>query len=90
MLNSLADDKGQSHDEMTVHVMARIADSLYVNAVEISYAKVWTIINISTEGRTHIKDPADKEIMLNLLRDHVRNTAYSDYWPPTVDCRHNI
>ena len=58
--------------------MVRITDSLCVGAVEISYAKVQAMIDIPTEKRTHKKNPVNEEIILDLSRNHVRDTVYAN------------
>ena len=63
---------------MTAYANARIADSPCVGTVEISYAKVQAMIDILTKGRTYEENSADKKNMLDLSRDHVRDTAYAD------------
>ena len=68
-----------------MHITARTMDSPRVDAVEISYAEVRAMIDIPIKRRTHEKDPADEELMLDLPRDHVRDTAYADYRPPTAN-----
>ena len=78
LLDSQANDEGQLRSGMTAYVMVRTADSPHIGIVEISYAKVWAMIDISTKGRTHREDPADKEIMPDLPRDYMRNTVYTD------------
>ena len=45
------------------------------------------MIDILTEGRTHGENPADEKIMPDLPRDHVRDTAYKDRRPPSVERR---
>ena len=63
---------------MTTYAMVRIADSLCIDVVEISYAKVQAIIDILTEKRTHRESLADKKIMLN-WQDHMKDTAYRNH-----------
>src|ERR1044071_7122160 len=94
LLDSLVDDEGQPRDRVTMHATARTMDSSRVGAVEISYAEVRAIIDIPTEGRTHGENPADKNKMPDLPRDHMRDTAYRNCRPPsaerrplTADCR---
>jgi len=87
LLDSQVNDEGQLRGGMTAYAMARIADSPCIDAIEISYTKVWAMIDIPTQKRIHKKNPADEEIMSNLLRDHVRDIAYTDRWVSTTKCR---
>ena len=85
MLDSQADNEGQSCGRVTAHATARTADNSRIGIVKISYAEVWVIIDILTMGRTYKENLADEEIMPDLLRDHVRDTAYAERRPLTAD-----
>src|ERR1044071_9673566 len=85
LLDSQADDEGQSRDRVTMHATATTMDSSRVGAVKISYAEVRAIIDIPTEGRTHGENSANEDRMPDLPRNHVRDTAYSERRPPTAD-----
>ena len=37
------------------------------------------MIDILTERKTYKKDPTDKKIMPDLLKNYMRDTAYTDY-----------
>ena len=87
MLDSQVNDEGQLRGGMTAYAMARIADSPCIDAIEISYTKVWAMIDIPTERRTHGKNPTDEKIMLNLPRDHIRDITYADCRPLNAKCR---